>query len=138
MVETSAGQNVEDACCVDPQGDFWSCEVKGDQTASLRSLWRQTETQAKARGDRYTPLLLWRIDGAGWWCVVSTWTIGEQWCDRLGAFNGAHPTLSPPASMSLPAIARWLARANADPLPAVVLPGDLVAMPAVEALEVLT
>ncbi len=132
VVETTSGQTVEDACCMDPQGDWWACEVKGDQSASVRSLWTQTARQAAARGDRFTPLLLWRIDHGGWWCVVSSDTIGEQWVQRF-----SRPALHPPASMSLPSIARWLVRAGADPLPIVHLPDRLVAMSAWDALEVL-
>jgi hypothetical protein len=139
IIETSAGQNVEDAACVDPQGDWWSVEVKGAQARSVRELWRQTADQAKARGDRFTPLLLWRIDRGGWWCVVSLDTIGEQWVDRLGALRepDSHPRLDPPTSMALPTMARWLVRTKAWPLPAIHLAGDLTAMPAWDALEVL-
>lgn len=139
IIETSAGQNVEDACCIDPQGDWWSVEVKGDQAASVRSLWAQTENQAKQRGDKWTPLLLWRIDRGGWWAVVSIDTIGEQWVDRQGLFHEppSAPTLTPPASMALPSIARWLVRADAAPMPSVFLADPLVAMPAWDALEAL-
>lgn len=129
--ERPGGQDGDDCAAIDPQGDWWSVEIKGAQTASLRELWRQTRTQATVRGDRYSPLLLWRIDRGGWWCVVSLATIGEQWVDCLG---GAR--LDPPASMALPAIARWLVRANAAPLPTVHLPGSLAAMPAWDALAV--
>ncbi|HET7734350.1 MAG TPA: hypothetical protein VFK52_00125 [Nocardioidaceae bacterium] len=139
IIETSAGQDVEDACCMDPQGDWWAVEVKGDQTASVRSLWAQARRQADDRGDRFTPLLLWRIDRGGWWCIVSLDTIGEQWADRFGLFSHPPaPHLAPPASMALPTVARWLDRTNADPTPAVLLAGgELVAMPAGDALEVL-
>lgn len=129
VVETSAGQHVEDAACFGRDGTQWSVEVKGDQTASMRALWRQTAAQAGERGADWIPLLLWRIDRGGWWLV----------CDALLScwvpVTEARSVLHPPASMALPSIARWLARTGADPLPAVEFPGDMWALPASDAIE---
>lgn len=67
-VDTSAGTDVEDVFAIDRAGDRWSVEVTADQGVSFATKWGQTSRQAHERGAR--PLMLWKIDRAGWWLIV--------------------------------------------------------------------
>lgn len=127
-VDTSAGMAVEDCFAVDNFGCQWAVEITSDQSISLPAKWEQAKAQAKARG--VDPLMLWKVDRAGWWLVA-----------RAHAFAPRRDLATEcsmnPARVSLPTWAKAMASMRIDDEGAmpVLETGSVIVAPAEQALR---
>jgi len=68
VVETTSGQEVEDAVAIDPNGQAWSVEVKNTVAIQIRLFLAQARRQAKER--KLPWMLMAKIDGGFGWLVL--------------------------------------------------------------------
>lgn len=101
-VDTSDGTAVEDVFAIDRHGSQWSVEITADQTISAGAKWRQAVRQAAERGEHVLPLMLWKVDRAGWWLIVDGLAVEPMRAHALEL------ELHPPGHVSFPTMARQL------------------------------
>lgn len=129
-VDTSAGTDVEDVFAIDPHERRWSVEVTADQGISLTAKWGQAARQGEARGA--APLMLWKIDRAGWWLIARSGDVEDMRAFPLEL------ELVPSGRMSFATMAARVAELRPSPtgaMPVLFPGGGLAAAPAEQALR---